>query len=198
MEKIQSVNANIWVRNNTLFASMCEFHPVCDSFPSMLIKSVCVCLCSCLKRKKNACNFVFKHMYVCVCVLGQVYAFYVCMKCVGVWVGAGLCKYWCIAVRKAITNSGPQASLYWEERELGGGGRHTQKDTHTQKEQPQMLTQSHIRTDTRTQTNVDEVAEWGGQPSCSQWEHTQPSRSILAVIYRGAIRFQCGAPAFCC
>lgn len=34
-----------------------------------------------------------------------------CMLGVG---GCWFCKYWCIAVRKAITNCGPPASLYRE------------------------------------------------------------------------------------
>lgn len=68
-------------------------------------------------KKKKKCVQLCPPACECVCVCADKYMlffffFLVCMKCAGVWVGAGLCKYWCIAVRKAITNSGPRASLY--------------------------------------------------------------------------------------
>lgn len=138
----------------------CEF-PKCDSFPpSMLIKRVRESICVCehvskSKKKKKVCATMSSSMWMCMCVCGQVYAFFFCMKCAGVWVGAGLCKYWCIAVRKAITNSGPRASLYWaREREEEEGGTHTKKHTrtHTQKTATNTNTITQTRWHTHKQT----------------------------------------------
>lgn len=119
MKKL-SVNANIWARNKFFF-----FLPACLRVPSSVIPSLSLCKlrqCKCVcMQKKKACKCVFQHVYASVDKYMRF--FLVCMKCAGVWVGAGLCKYWCIAVRKAITNSGPRASLYWgRERGVGGGG----------------------------------------------------------------------------
>lgn len=100
-------------------------------------------------------------MHLCppACECEQVYAFFlVCMKCAGVWVGAGLCKYWCIAVRKAITNSGPGASLY-QVRERGGGVRHIESCAESSYK---WLTQSQKSTDTRISEHVDEC-RWDGR-----------------------------------
>lgn len=97
--------------------------------PCMLIKSVWACDKKKKKKKKVRVQLCVQARE-CVRARRQVYAFYVCMKCAGVWVGAGLCKYWCIAVRKAITNPGPRASLYWERRESEEEEGGTHKNTH--------------------------------------------------------------------
>lgn len=91
--------------------------------------------------------------------------------------------------------------LVFTERSEEKGDPHTQTYTERPATNVNTITHTHSLSHTHTQTepNVDEVAEREGVGvCCSQWEHTQPSSSIVAVIYRGAIRFQCSAPPFCC
>lgn len=168
---------------------------VCDSFPpSMLIKTVCVRL----QKENTVCSSAYRHVKVCT---GNYILFYMCIKYVWVWVGAGLCKYWCIVVRKAITNSGPRASLYWKsegkrERERGGHAQKTHTQTETTSNSVNTITQTHnlrqmqMRCQQRKEGKVDSGV-------FTMRTHTGVQQHS-AVIYRGAISFQNAAPLFCC